>query len=1346
MVDSPFAIPFFQLAPARPAIEVHAPAMERGAICEACPLFGCNQGPILGEIRRNAKLTIVGEAPGEKELLAKRPFVGWSGQILDSALSEGGLNRNDCSVTNTILCKPPGDGNYKALTDLLMQNYRRKVRVAEKQGRDPPPLPVLPQEACAPRLARDIAESNAKVVLAVGKQALEAVARDMQLPYGSTRVQAGEIKVASIAKQHGAPVLHPDGRILMSSYHPAMAAPGRGRSEYLRPIRENLMRGAWVAAHDGFIPWHEPKIEVNPTVDQALSFLARLRAVNAETTIDIETDSIDPYTAMIRCIGVGAYLGPEGREEAIMSIPIRHMDGSRWFDEESTRRIAYALRAVLDENPLNMQNGAFDTSVLLARGVMTNRMKSWTDTMLLHKNTPDNDLPHDLGFIIRRFFCAPMHKADVDHKSVDNINDSTLALYNGKDIAGTMRVVAPLREEMATWNTWPQYGTDYQLAPVVREMGDLGLVIDEAKRGEFSEVLNWQAQRELYKFRELIGKPKFNPRSVPQLQELIFQEWDYLPVIGTDGYEIKWPEAGAEDWRQQVLAEADFEEADALGEVGSTSSSALIEIMKKREQKAPHHWESLKTLLEYRAYDKLRGTYVDSMRVRAVDWPNLGVEVPWLPAARAITWDKDRECYADTELIGPRQALSLLNTIYKLHVTPCVVGDTWLLSDTGPRQISTLDDWGPAGTEHTPVKPLQLHNGGNFNSVAVLVNPGVRSTRRLRTVLGCELTATNNHRVVVSRRGQKFSRLVYDPATKKQTTELIKPIPEWRRMDALAVGDYVCVPIGMNAWSMRIPELKIRSIDLQARTNFKTTIKIPTEVTPALAYFAGVYQADGSLHDSSGSFSIRISNDDPKVQRPVAAAARALFGEEAVHTYPTHVEIRSKALETWTVDVGFGRRIENKRAPSWVLQLPKPLMLQYVRGCMIDSHTAVIGETTPVWKYTGTRQLAHEMQLFLLNLGIPAGLHDVSEPGHEKRWQCVVTGAIEVADVCALSGQTPPAPARQGDRRRPKYIRRGNKLWLRILSVEDAGDQQVYDVAIPDVHCFWSNGFISHNTGRLATSPNVQNWPALGKANMRDMVVAPPGHVLVLGDYAQLEARLYAVVANDELLLRAIREGKDIHSMNAAALLAKTHAEIDYWYDKVEKGDKKYRKYWRTIAKRFAFLEIYGGEDDKLFSVMAQQRDKETGDLAFPNLERGMVDTWHENWHNLHPWTRLWHYRTHQKCEATGYASVCAIDFRKRFFLGGVSKKNAVPNLEIQGWAASIANRALLRLVEAIPFRSWSYWTGVNLQVHDALGVMVPKDREEQAMKILGDCMYYEYSGVPFPAEVTTARRWSKLD
>jgi DNA polymerase len=72
------------------------------ARCTRCPLYKTATQVVPGEGRAHARLMLVGEQPGDKEDLAGKPFVGPAGRILDQALAEAGIARQDAFVTNAV--------------------------------------------------------------------------------------------------------------------------------------------------------------------------------------------------------------------------------------------------------------------------------------------------------------------------------------------------------------------------------------------------------------------------------------------------------------------------------------------------------------------------------------------------------------------------------------------------------------------------------------------------------------------------------------------------------------------------------------------------------------------------------------------------------------------------------------------------------------------------------------------------------------------------------------------------------------------------------------------------------------------------------------------------------------------------------------------------------------------------------------------------------------------------------------------------------------------------------------------------------------------------------------------
>ncbi|MDQ6765812.1 MAG: UdgX family uracil-DNA binding protein [Verrucomicrobiota bacterium] len=70
--------------------------------CTACHLYKIGTQTVFGEGPKRAKLMLLGEQPGDQEDLAGKPFVGPAGKLLDRALAEAGIDRDDVYVTNTV--------------------------------------------------------------------------------------------------------------------------------------------------------------------------------------------------------------------------------------------------------------------------------------------------------------------------------------------------------------------------------------------------------------------------------------------------------------------------------------------------------------------------------------------------------------------------------------------------------------------------------------------------------------------------------------------------------------------------------------------------------------------------------------------------------------------------------------------------------------------------------------------------------------------------------------------------------------------------------------------------------------------------------------------------------------------------------------------------------------------------------------------------------------------------------------------------------------------------------------------------------------------------------------------
>lgn len=74
----------------------------RARRCTRCPLYKIGTQTVFGEGPASARVVMIGEQPGDQEDRAGRPFVGPSGKLLDRALADAGIERDDVYVTNAV--------------------------------------------------------------------------------------------------------------------------------------------------------------------------------------------------------------------------------------------------------------------------------------------------------------------------------------------------------------------------------------------------------------------------------------------------------------------------------------------------------------------------------------------------------------------------------------------------------------------------------------------------------------------------------------------------------------------------------------------------------------------------------------------------------------------------------------------------------------------------------------------------------------------------------------------------------------------------------------------------------------------------------------------------------------------------------------------------------------------------------------------------------------------------------------------------------------------------------------------------------------------------------------------
>jgi DNA polymerase-1 len=276
-------------------------------------------------------------------------------------------------------------------------------------------------------------------------------------------------------------------------------------------------------------------------------------------------------------------------------------------------------------------------------------------------------------------------------------------------------------------------------------------------------------------------------------------------------------------------------------------------------------------------------------------------------------------------------------------------------------------------------------------------------------------------------------------------------------------------------------------------------------------------------------------------------------------------------------------------------------------------------------------------------------------------------------------------------------------------------------------------------TGRFASrKPNLQNMPRPDGdvIGVRNFIIAPKGKVLLSLDFSQIELRVGAFFCKDTIMVETYRTGGDIHAKTTSVIYRIPFEQA------VDKNAAHYKER-RTIAKNCNFGTFFG-----LFPKGLQKTLKFKAGLntSFSECEQII-----SNLKAGYPKLSLWQEEVKQRAGMRKYTETY---LGRRRFLPNINSSDwgkksfaqrCALNTPIQGTAADILKLAIVRILSELSEREW---LKPLLQIHDELVFEVPKERVNEAVVFIKECMEvlpFEGFDVPIVAEAAMGETFGNM-
>lgn len=264
------------------------------------------------------------------------------------------------------------------------------------------------------------------------------------------------------------------------------------------------------------------------------------------------------------------------------------------------------------------------------------------------------------------------------------------------------------------------------------------------------------------------------------------------------------------------------------------------------------------------------------------------------------------------------------------------------------------------------------------------------------------------------------------------------------------------------------------------------------------------------------------------------------------------------------------------------------------------------------------------------------------------------------------------------------------------------------------------------STGRISsTEPNLQNIPVrteIGRKIRGVFQAEDQDHVLLSGDYSQIELRVLAHISGDKKLIDAFLHDQDIHTRTASVVFGVAEEDVTALL--------------RDRAKAVNFGIVYGISDYGLSQSLGISR-KEAQDY---------IDAYFERYPGVRDYIR----ETIRNARLTGYVTTM---FNRRRYIPDINSRNynlrsfaerVAMNTPIQGTAADIIKIAMVKVANRLKEKHFK--TKMLLQIHDELIFNVPKDELQEVKQMVKYEMENAVSlRVPLKVDFKEGYTWEEL-